>query len=418
MRLTEDDLDKSVSGVLSRFGIDKDEAKKVRHQLDKRLGKSEEPTEKPQDERFNVCFLNRFGMIDLSVDDILMPTLTVTEQTLYRRFYRLSYCFGKNWCQVSQPELAKSCNISSLMTVRKGVATLVNLHCVKVIEESIQRKPPTYRVYLPCEMPQFSDMDIQTGVVFMKEKPDLKTLRELYNNVPEFNKLNISPLIINTLNDLRQIIFGEQDTEISPLNISTLATKSSNTAIPHSRKNEKDQPINSNINNSFKHTFSQDQVIDLFYNGIEQTKITKQKRERAEVNIKKLLKEGFTLEDIQFAIKWTLENAKEEPYDFSIINHTIGQAMAEKGKAEKKEAENLEKERILAQKQEEEEKQEKLLEKVKEYKNSLDGEQRKQLREGALKAIRSTKGIREEFITEILIEAKENELIYKQAIEE
>ncbi|MBM4399614.1 MAG: hypothetical protein FJ041_04720 [Candidatus Cloacimonetes bacterium] len=252
----------------------------------------------------------------------------------------------------------------------------------------------------------------------MKEKPDLKTLRELYNNVPEFNKLNISPLIINTLNDLRQIIFGEQDTEISPLNISTLATKSSNTAIPHSRKNEKDQPINSNINNSFKHTFSQDQVIDLFYNGIEQTKITKQKRERAEVNIKKLLKEGFTLEDIQFAIKWTLENAKEEPYDFSIINHTIGQAMAEKGKAEKKEAENLEKERILAQKQEEEEKQEKLLEKVKEYKNSLDGEQRKQLREGALKAIRSTKGIREEFITEILIEAKENELIYKQAIEE
>ncbi|MBM3210861.1 hypothetical protein FJZ33_01490 [Candidatus Poribacteria bacterium] len=304
------------------------------------------------------------------------------------------------------------------MTVRKGVATLVNLHCVKVIEESIQRKPPTYRVYLPCEMPQFSDMDIQTGVVFMKEKPDLKTLRELYNNVPEFNKLNISPLIINTLNDLRQIIFGEQDTEISPLNISTLATKSSNTAIPHSRKNEKDQPINSNINNSFKHTFSQDQVIDLFYNGIEQTKITKQKRERAEVNIKKLLKEGFTLEDIQFAIKWTLENAKEEPYDFSIINHTIGQAMAEKGKAEKKEAENLEKERILAQKQEEEEKQEKLLEKVKEYKNSLDGEQRKQLREGALKAIRSTKGIREEFITEILIEAKENELIYKQAIEE
>ena len=118
------------------------------------------------------------------------------------------------------------------------------------------------------------------------------------------------------------------------------------------------------------------------------------------------MEEGFNLEDIQFAIKWTLENAKEKPYDFSIINHTIGQAMAEKGKAEKKEIEKLERERISAQKQAEEEQQEKLSEKIREYKNNLDDNQRKQLREEALKAIRNTKGIREEFITEILIEAK------------
>lgn len=74
-------------------------------------------------------------------------------------------------------------------------------------------------------MPQFLDMDIQTGVVFMKEKPDLKILRELYNSVPEFSELNISPLIINTLNDLRQILFNAQEPEISPLDISTLTAK-------------------------------------------------------------------------------------------------------------------------------------------------------------------------------------------------
>jgi hypothetical protein len=412
MRLTEDDLDKSVGGVLSRFGIDKNEAKKVRHQLDKRLGKSDEPTDKPQDEKFNVCFLNRFGMVDLSVDDILMPTLTVTEQTLYRRFYRLSYCFGKNWCQVSQPELAKSCNISSLMTVRKGVATLINLHCVKVIEESIQRKPPTYRVYLPCEMPQFSDMDIQTGVVFMKEKPDLKILRELYSNVPEFSKLNISPLIINTLNDLRQIIFSDKDTKISPLNISTLTVKSSNVAVPYSNKTEKNQPIDNDIDNSFKHSLSD--LINDFYANIGQKKIAKEKRERAEKDIEELLKDGFRPEDIEFAIKWTSNNPKEKLYDFSIIKHTIGQAMAEKEKVEKKESEKLEREKILAQEQVEEEKQTKIQEKIREHKNSLNDSQRKQLREEALNAIRNTKGIREELITEIFIETKENELLMIQ----
>ena len=84
--------------------------------------------------------------------------------------------------------------------------------------------------------------------------------------------------------------------------------------------------------------------------------------------------------------------------------------MAEKGKAEKKEIENQERERILAQKQAEDEKQEKLSEKIREYKNNLDDNQRKQLREEALNTIRNTKGIREEFITEILIEAKENEI--------
>lgn len=416
MRLTGDDLDKSVGGVLSRFGINKDEARKARHQLDKRLGKSDKPTEEPQDEKFNVCFLNRFGMVDLSVDDILMPILTVTEQTLYRRFYRLSYCFGRNWCQVSQPELAKSCNISSLMTVRKGIATLINRHCIKVIEESIQRKPPTYRIYLPCEMPQFLDMDIQTGVVFMKEKPDLKILRELYNSVPEFSELNISPLIINTLNDLRQILFNAQEPEISPLDISTLTAKPTNVKVPYSHETEKDQPIDNNIDNSFKHTLSN--LVNDFYTNIGQKKIAKEKRERAGKDIEELLKDGFSPEDIEFAIKWTSNNPKEKLYDFSIIKHTIGQAMAEKEKAEKKESERLEKEKILAQEQVEKDKQIKIQEKILEYKNNLDDDHRKQLREEALNAIRNTKGIREELITEILIEAKENELIANKAIKD
>jgi len=414
MRLTGDDLDKSVGGVLSRFGIDKNEAKKARHQLDKRLGKPDEPTDKPQDEKFNVCFLNRFGMVDLSVDDVLMPTLTVTEQTLYRRFYRLSYCFGRNWCQISQPELAKSCNISSLMTVRKGVATLVNLHCLKVIEESIQRKPSTYRVYLPCEMPQFSGMDIQTGVVFMKEKPDLKLLRELYSSVPEFSQLNISPLIINTINDLRQIIFRDQDTKISQPNISTLTPKSSNVAVPYTYETEKKTSINNNINSSFKHTLSPDQIIDLFYNGIGQTKISQSKRERAKKYFEELIQDGFSQEDIVFAINWTIKNAKEKPYDFALIKDTIGQAMATKKEIEAEEQKSLERERNRAKQIEEEKKIAEERELITTYKERLSPEQRSELRERALDEIKKSGTIRQELIGQPLIEAKENEILRKE----
>jgi len=46
------------------------------------------------------------------------------------------------------------------------------------------------------------------------------------------------------------------------------------------------------------------------------------------------LDDDFKPEDIQFAVEWTLKNAKEELYDFSIIKHTIGQAIVAKKKAE------------------------------------------------------------------------------------
>ena len=52
-------------------------------------------------------------------------------------------------------------------------------------------------------------------------------------------------------------------------------------------------------------------------------------------------------------------------------------------------------------------------EKIKSYKDKLSVEQRSELRAKALDEIHHTKGIKEEFITEILIEAKENELAAK-----
>ena len=414
MKITGEDLERSVGGILSRFGIDKEEARKARRQLDTRIKiDGSKSNDLDYNEKYYVHFINRFAFVDLAVDDILIPTLSLIEQALYRRFYRLSFGFGKTWCQVSYSELRKACNISSAMTVRKGVKGLENKHCIKVITQSIQRKSPVYRVYLPCEMPQFLAMDIQTSVIFSEEKIEIQSVREILNSELDFSQLKISPLKISTLEELRQLIFSCQNTKFSALKNSSLTGKVNNDKLLEGEKKEKKSPIDILIDRSNIYTLSAKKIINEFYSGIGQEKVSKQKRERAENNIKELLDEGFTEEDIAFAVKWTINNSREKPYDFSLIKDTIGQATAAKKQEEEKEAKRLEIEQSKTKKMEQEKKIQEVRENIKSHKDKLSTEQKADLRAKALNEIRNTKGIKEEFITEILIEAKENELIAK-----
>jgi len=170
----------------------------------------------------------------------------------------------------------------------------------------------------------------------------------------------------------------------------------------------------------FKNTLSPDiyniiyTIIGNFYEKVGQSKISREKRERAENDLRELLNDGFSLEDIQFAVEWTLENAKEEPYDFSMIKHTIGQAMAVKKKAETEEAKRLEREKTAERQREKERIQKAEEEQVNTYKRGLTVGERAKLRERAEAEIRDSGQFKEEFITEYLIEAKENEILGKK----
>jgi hypothetical protein len=315
--------------------------------------------------------------------------------------------------------------ISSRKTAQRAILSLVEKHFIARAKyesgiPNINQRGALYRVFTPKEIQSriteegvFLD-DLPLDGVVCQTIPSQTIPKNANNNtalqgiVSQGMDYETTGQIVHTLSDYTAVVLQTIPLQTIPKeNVDKNKLKGKYSQIDHTLT---DHPFKDN-KDSLKDTLSLHDICTLFYKGIGQEKISKQKRERAEVNIKKLLEEGFTLEDIQYAIKWTLENAKEELYDFSIINHTIGQAMAEKGKIEKKEIKNLEREKMLAQKQVEEDKQEKLLEMVKEYKNNLDNNQRKQLHEEALNAIRNTKGIREEFITEILIEAKENEII-------
>lgn len=409
--ITDAELHESVGGILSRFGIDKAEAKKAREKLSVRIGvKPDQEKASEPDERYHIHFISHFSIVDLSIEDALIPTLTIPQQAVYRRLYRLSFGFGRNWCQASIGELQKQCNISARSTVRKAINDLQKAHCIKVISPPIQHKPPVYRVFLPCEMPQFED--VETGVLFLKEKPDPGEFRgldfrRLKNRRPIFR-----PLFFDSLDELRRLIFNPLKSKNRRLKIDPLDDNTSDNKGLGVTKNEEKTSINSLIKRSLiNNSLSPDLLITSFYSGIGQKRVTKEKRERAKNDFEELLEDGFSPDDIQFAIKWIQANAKEELYDFSIIKHTIGQAMAAKTEAEANEARKAEIERIASLEQEEQQKMEEERARVEAHKQGLAPEERVKLRERAQKEIRNMDGIKEEFVSEILIEAKENEIL-------
>jgi len=160
-----------------------------------------------------------------------------------------------------------------------------------------------------------------------------------------------------------------------------------------------------------KISLSSRNVISGFYRGIGQKRISREKRERANGIFKKLRKDGFSAEDIAFAVEWTLENAKEEPYDFAIIQHTIGQAIAAKEKEEAEAKEIEERERKAAEEKDLKEREEKEREEIENRKESLSPEERAELHERAEAEIRESGDFKPQFITEFLIEIKENEIL-------
>jgi len=134
------------------------------------------------------------------------------------------------------------------------------------------------------------------------------------------------------------------------------------------------------------------------------------KREKGDSVLKELQKEGFSPEDIQFAIEWTLapRNTREKVHDFSIISHTISQALAAK-EATQQAAESARKEEAGFRAAEEERRR--LEGEIEDLRSKLSKAELADLRKRAEAEIAQTDGMKKEFINEPLIVAKENEIL-------
>ena len=321
---------------------------------------------------------------DNDVSDILAKHQTVTEQVVYARLYRLSYGFRKNTCSVGQGALAKACNIRSAnKTIGKAINGLIEKGHIAIIQKHGNNKAGTkYRVYLPCEIHQLeSSTVVKTTVVE--------------------NAVVNSTVVENAF--------------LAPVN----STVVENTPVAQTRSESESEStvVNSTVveNTPIKDlTYLKDSLspdpVKLFYNSIGQKRISKTKRERGNKVVQELENDGFSPEDIAYAAQWTPKNAKEEVYDMEILKHTIGEAISARAVERKTTDAAREKaDRIKAA----EEERRRLEGEIQEMRSRMTEDELVELREKALEEIRNTDGIKEQFITEMLITAKENEILLR-----
>lgn len=155
-------------------------------------------------------------------------------------------------------------------------------------------------------------------------------------------------------------------------------------------------------------------AISDFYTSIGQKKISEKKRERGLEIYEKLREDGFTAEQIQFAVEWTVKNATEDLYDFSILEHTIGQAMTEMAKEEKRQERRERRELEAAERERREGEEEAERRRVLEYKESLGPAERKQLRSEAEQEIKESGQFKDEFIDDFILEVRENQILRRR----
>ncbi len=323
------------------------------------------------------------------VDDQIVGQLGIPEEIIYRHMIRLSWGWNRNWCRVGTYYFQQKSSLKSRKAIRDAINKLLErgLIICHTVDGAVDRNQDgtVYIIPVPTDKKQ--------GILQDSILPN-SVLSDsiLYNSTPSM--LGNSVLPDSTPNENQH---GNREKE------GVLR----NSILPDDR-------IKYNLKDSLKHTLSTRDIITFFYKGLGHTRITKDKRERAEKCIEELTEENFSLEDVQFAVEWTLKNKTEKLYDFSILKHTIGEAMTAKERSD-----TIEKQRIDEQKQALAEKEEyERLEKEKHsldaYKESMSSEGKAKLREKALAEIKSNPAIKEEFISEMLIKNKENEILRKE----
>jgi len=400
----------------------------------------DEPEPTPPEEKKQVVLLLKNGLTGADrnwtkypneMHDVMAQRLgKESESVLYVYLWRQSWGFGRNYCRTSYSKILQNTVISARNTARRSLAGLVDKRFViKVLnvggEHDVNGDGGLYRILTPLEISsgiteeKISLSDIPDEGVPIQDmtdmgmpKKDIETKRgnnRVSSPVPSQDIPNQSmPQVDNALSG--HVAMSSKS--MPRKGIQKPEADESGVPIKHAQRGhiQEEHPLKDNKDN-IKDSLSTHDIISEFYSGIGQKKVTKAKRERAENNLKEILDDGFNLESIEFAVKWTLENAKEELYDFSIIKHTIGHAMAAKAEADAKEARKAEIERIASLEHEERQRMEEERERVETHKQGLAPEERAKLRKKAQKEIRSMDGIKEEFVSEVLIEAKENEIL-------
>ncbi len=347
------------------------------------------------------------------VVDELLPTLDPAEQVLYTRLFRLSYGFNRNYCTVSQPLLMERTGLSR-NTVRMGLQSLVQKGWIRVVEAG-NRVSTTYRVILPREV----EIERSRGSI---SDPQNLTLK---NRPSEIEGQNLTLKIGGSESE------GPEGQNSALQNLSGRGPKAKNpnveeylqTRPPKSEAQNLTPLLKAFTNKSltlieresdpqnltlWSLVLSARELVEKFYSLLAQ-RPSKVKREKSIEECLALFKEGFSIEEVDYAITWVV-NRHPTTGSFSRVAHFIDQALKER-EIEQRALEierrrQAEEERRRAEQRQIAEEQRKLAE----ARASLSAEELEALRHEALKILREEKA-NLEFGQEALIRLKVEELI-------
>jgi hypothetical protein len=237
----------------------------------------------------------------------ILPTLSPLEQLLYLWFLNLSHAVGRESCRVTMALLQRATGVSEKL-VRETLRSLLGRGHLRLLDGGAAGRAALYRVAHPREI-------IENGIEGSLQEPFLQEpsqtepfLKEGYQgNLPHRN--------------LPRHIERES-------NIYTLSKRE-----PFPREGSSQEgfrttqaPGKTVFTPPYPQTLT-DSVIDRFYSMTGQLRISRQKRERSRAQLFDLLRQGFRIDDVLYAIDWAREHISTPIHSFGIIPEIIGQAL-------------------------------------------------------------------------------------------
>jgi hypothetical protein len=222
------------------------------------------------------------------VMDFVLPSLQLAAQVTYLWLFRYAYGFNRNHCRVSRPALMRVTGLSK-RGLDLSLAGLERLGWIRTVEVSY-RQGTLYQIYLPHE--RSGELSISLLSSHLPNSPlPLKHKRESINNIsslssnrPGNSQLPYSQVLSRDLDD------GRYPSE----------------QLPDSRL---------------------EQLLDKFYAGLNQRRISSMKRERGLAVLAHLLRDGYTIDEIAYAIDWTIASISGL-HSIGILPEVMGQALA------------------------------------------------------------------------------------------
>jgi hypothetical protein len=221
------------------------------------------------------------------VMDFVLPTLPLAAQVTYLWLFRYAYGFNRNHCRVSRPALMRVTGLSK-RGLDLSLAGLEKLGWIRTVEVSY-RQGTLYQIYLPHERSEELSRSLLSSYLSSSSLPS-PYKRE---------SININSLSGNGFE---------------------------NSQLPTSRILSRELEKNSH---SPEPLFDSrlEQLLDKFYAGLNQRRIFSMKRERGLTVLAHLLRDGYTIDEIAYAIDWTIASISGL-HSIGILPEVMGQALA------------------------------------------------------------------------------------------